>query len=38
MAMATLPAVCGIAALILTLGIAFYFEWQAKQEIGDGIL
>ncbi len=28
----------GIAALILALGIAFYFERQAKRETGHGIL
>jgi uncharacterized membrane protein (DUF373 family) len=28
----------GIAALILSLGIAFYFERQAKRETGHGIL
>lgn len=28
----------GIAALILALGVAFYFERQAKRETGHGIL
>ena len=28
----------GLAALILALGIAFYFERQAKRETGHGIL
>jgi uncharacterized membrane protein (DUF373 family) len=28
----------GIAALILALGIAFFFECQAKRETGHGIL
>jgi uncharacterized membrane protein (DUF373 family) len=28
----------GIAALILALGIAFFFERQAKRETGHGIL
>ena len=36
----TVPGVTlfGIAALILALGIAFYFERQAKRETGHGIL
>ena len=28
----------GIAALILALGVAFYFERKAKRETGHGIL
>ena len=36
----TVPGVTlfGIAALILALGIAFFFERQAKRETGHGIL
>jgi len=36
----TVPGVTlfGIAALILALGIAFYFERQSKRETGHGIL